>query len=57
LNDHPVENLALVENFERLFIEPLFEGELILFFVMRGSDFSGCDFEVPTLRNIFYFAD
>jgi hypothetical protein len=31
--------LAFVQDLERLFVETLFEGELIFFFVLSGSDF------------------
>jgi hypothetical protein len=48
LDDHAVEDLAFVENLQRLFVETLFERELI-FLVMSGSDFGCRDVEVPTL--------
>jgi hypothetical protein len=40
LDDGPREDLALVEDLERLFVQPLFECELI-FFLTDGCDF-GC---------------
>jgi len=36
LDDESVEDLSLVENFERLFVETLLECELILFFFVIG---------------------
>jgi hypothetical protein len=47
--------LSLVEDFQRLFVETLFERELI-FLVSSWSDFSRRDVEVPTLI-CFYFAN
>jgi hypothetical protein len=40
LDDGPREDLALVEDLERLFVQPLFECELI-FFLTDGCEF-GC---------------
>ena len=39
LDDQAGEDLAFVEDLERLFVEALFERELILFFEVFGSDF------------------
>jgi len=47
LNDKAVEDLSFVEDFQRLFVEALFERELI-FLVSSGSNFSRRDVVVPT---------
>jgi hypothetical protein len=52
LDDRAGQNLAFVENFERLFVELLFESELI-FFGLNGSDFSRRDVGVPTFVLFF----
>jgi len=56
LNDHAVQDLALVEYFKRLFVEALFECELIFLFVC-GGDFNRRDVEVPTFNIFYLFAD
>jgi hypothetical protein len=49
LNDDAGEDLALVEDLERFFVETLLECELIFFFELRGVNFSRRDGDVPTL--------
>jgi hypothetical protein len=53
LDDRAGKNLPLVEDFQRFFVEALFERQLI-FFVMSRSDFGRSYFEIPTFV-IFLF--
>jgi len=53
LNDRSAKYLAFVEDFERFFVEALFERELILFVVNRGY-FSCRDKTFPLSLVIVY---